>query len=100
MEPQFNKFVTFVLSPEEQLVGESFHPIQIAVIQNQRAGIAQNILNLEVVDQRKFDLDHAFLKGQMAFADWLIEISNKNAEAKANPPQQPQSEMKEGDSNV
>lgn len=89
MEPKFNKFVTFSLSAEEQVAGETFHPLQIAVIQNNRASIAQNILNLERDDPRKFDLDHAFLKGQMAFADWVIEISNKNTEAtKETPPQQ------------
>ena len=81
MEPQFNKFVSFTLTEEEQAVGEIFHSLQMAHIQNERAKAAQLILNLEfdTQDPMQFGLDRAHLDGQIKILDYLIEISNRRS---------------------
>jgi hypothetical protein len=90
MEPQFNKFVTFSLNPEEQTVGETFNPMQTAVIQNRRAQIALDILNLKA--GKDFFKNKTFLDGQMAVMDWMIEVSARhNDEAAEEALKKPQS---------
>lgn len=82
MEPNFNKFITFNLTPEEEAVGSVFHPLQAAVLQNRRADIAQNILNLrfDPLNPQQFGLDRAMLEGQMSILDWQLEVSSQQAE--------------------
>ena len=82
MEPQFNTFVTYTLSEEENKIGETFHPIQMARLQNERAAIAQNLVNLEIpLDAeggfQKYHNDRIFLQGQMHLINTILEISNK-----------------------
>lgn len=77
MEPNFNKFITFKLTPEEEAVGSKYHPLQTAVLQNRRAQIAADILNLQYdpLNPQQFGLNRALLDGQMAILDWQLEVS-------------------------
>lgn len=82
MQPTFNKFVTYDLTPEESRVGASLNILQRAVIQNRRAQIALDIIALQVNlrNPQKFLTDKIFLEGQLSFADWQLEVASNLAE--------------------
>lgn len=76
MESQFNKFVTYNLTPEEENIGSTYNVLQLAVLQNRRAEIALAILNLtfDPTHPEKFLQSEAELRGQMGILDWQFEI--------------------------
>lgn len=94
MQPTFNKFVTYALTPEEAKVGASLNILQRAVIQNRRAQIALDIIALQVNlrNPQKFLTDKIFLEGQLAFADWQLEVASGLADDENSASQQTQIE--------
>lgn len=87
MEMIFNVFASYKLSEEELAVGSSYNHLQLAVLQNRRAQLAQDLLALDFDPEHalKFTQDQAFLKGQLAFADWQIALANEIAIKTAEP---------------
>lgn len=84
MEPKFNKFVTFSFSsPEEERVSKSFHPLNLAFIQNTRAECAEKKLAtvFDPLNPMAFGLEQAEMTGQINILDWIIAEANR-----ANPP--------------
>lgn len=68
MNQQPTEFTSFILTEREQHEGRILSPVQVAVIQNERAVIATQILNLVFTpsDPDKFVQQDAYLKGQLA----------------------------------
>jgi hypothetical protein len=86
MEPQFNKFVTFTISPEEELVAHQFHPLNMAHIQNCRAEVAEEILTLrfDPINPLTYGLTLAEKQGQLLAYEHLINLSNQAREKTSN----------------
>jgi hypothetical protein len=92
METQFNTFVSYNLTEEELKVGSTYNILQLAVLQNRRAELAQSLLNLVVKDGNveEFKTAHAYLKGQMDIITWQLDIAIKIDKANKSSEPQPQ----------
>ena len=72
-----NTFSTYKLTNEEELSGHILNFNQVAVLQNERAQVAESRLNVDFDPQNsvKFAQDEAFLKGQLSVYNLLLERS-------------------------
>ena len=72
-----NTFSTYKLTNEEELSGNILNFNQVAVLQNERAQVAESRLNVDFDPQNsvKFAQDEAFLKGQLSVYNLLLERS-------------------------
>lgn len=70
-------FTRFELTQEEVKTGAVLNTVQLAVLQNYRADVAEQKLNLSVdtADVNKFIQEEAFLKGQLLAIQYLIDTS-------------------------
>lgn len=75
MEIQPGTFTKYSLTPEELLTGQKLSNLQIAVLKNKEAEIAECILNLEfdTADHLKFVQNDAYLKGQLSLIKFLLD---------------------------
>lgn len=71
-------FTHYDLTEREQLAGSILTNDQKCVIQNERAAVAQNKLNLEYNPRAplEFAQSEAFLKGQLSVLDLLLNRSD------------------------
>lgn len=71
-----NTFSSYVLTPEEDLTGSTFTFLQLCVLRNKLAQVAQDKLNLEfdVTCPNKFIQHEAYLKGQLDTIQWLLDF--------------------------
>jgi len=72
-----NAFTSYQLTNEEELAGHILNFNQAAVLQNERAQVAESRLNVDFDPQNpvKFAQDEAFLKGQLSVYNLLLERS-------------------------
>lgn len=70
-------FTRFELTQEEVKTGAVLNTVQLAVLQNYRADLAEQVLNLRVDPEKigSFIQEEAHLKGQLAAIQYLIDTS-------------------------
>lgn len=73
--PKISVFTSYHLSPEEELHGQILTSLNIAVIQNQRAQIMQDKMNLPFTpnDVLSYTQQEAYLKGQLDLLQWILD---------------------------
>lgn len=71
-----NSFTQFSLTDEEQIAGQTLTTNNLLCLQNHKAVIAQEKLNLTYDPDapQKYALNLSFLAGQLALIDYLIEL--------------------------
>lgn len=75
-----NQFTVYELTPEERRLALSLGDLTVNWIQSELGRIAQNKINIEFDPQNplQFAQDEAFLRGQMAFAQFLLDSVAEN----------------------
>lgn len=76
--PTPNRFTSYDFTPEELRSASVFNPLQKMWIQTQVANIAMQQMNLDAADKSElanFEIQRAFLKGQITILEHLLEIS-------------------------
>lgn len=70
-------FIYTELTDRQLAEGQTLTNEQKLVIQNQRAGIAEQLLGLEFdpINALKFAQEQAFLQGQLAVFKWLLDAA-------------------------
>lgn len=78
-----SSFTQYELSPTDTITGTILTSLNIAVIQNMRATIAEQKLNLEFTpnDVLSYTQQEAFLKGQLDILQHLIDSSFESQQA-------------------
>jgi hypothetical protein len=75
--PRMSSFTGIDLSPEEENIARTFNHLQLYWLQNEKSKIAENIINLKMegedINLDKFKKDHAFLEGQLALVQYIID---------------------------
>lgn len=73
-------FTSVPLSPDEELSGSILTQLQKSVLQNRRAEIATQKLNLVFTpnDVLSFTQNEAFLKGQLELIQWIFDVSEES----------------------
>jgi hypothetical protein len=73
-----NRFTTYDFTEEELKSAEVLNPLQKMRIQSEVGRIAQQILNLDCANKNDipdFEVQRAFLKGQMTSLEFILELS-------------------------
>lgn len=78
---QTNSFSSYVLSVAEEEVGQVLNDLQVMVLQNKRAIIAQDKLNIiyKPSEPLEFAQQVSYLQGQLDVIQWLLDTSNEVA---------------------
>lgn len=78
MKQKPNSFTTYDLTDDEVIGGSTLTTVQEAVLQNKKAEIAEQRLNLvfDPLNPQDFVQQEAFLKGQIEILGYLIDLSN------------------------
>jgi hypothetical protein len=82
-----NPFQAIDLSARDEANGQILNSLQKAVLQNQRAAIATQKINLVFTpnDVLSYTQQEAFLKGQLDLIEYLLDASLASEEAAATP---------------
>lgn len=73
-----NRFTSYDFTPEELKSASVFNPLQKMWIQTQVANTATQMMNLDAgvkEDLANFEIQRAFLKGQISILEYLLEVS-------------------------
>jgi|SRR5579863_6343734 len=76
--PKQTRFTAYDFTEEEMKSASVLNPLQKMFIQTQVANIAQQVLNLDAADRKEladFEIQRAYLKGQMEVLEHLLELS-------------------------
>jgi hypothetical protein len=78
-----NSFTSYDLTDSEVLQGSILNDLQIQVIQNEMAQVAEQILQLayDPLNPQKFVQDDSFLKGQLSVLRVMLMRSSESKEA-------------------
>lgn len=73
-------FTQWTLRSQETIQGQIFSVTQKQILQNERYGIAQQLLNLDYdpTNPTQFLLDQSFLKGQLSLVTLLLDRSDES----------------------
>lgn len=74
-----NRFTSYDFTPEELKSASVFNPLQKMWIQTQIANTAMQMMNLDAgfkEDIADFEIQRAFLKGQISVLEYLLEVSS------------------------
>lgn len=87
METPDNPFQVIALSPSDAANGQILNSLQKAALQNQRAAIATQKLNLVFTpnDVLSYTQQEAYLKGQLDLIQYMLDASLASEELAANP---------------
>lgn len=82
MEQASNSLTTFVFTDAEVIMASTFSDLNICLIQNERALVAEKKLAVKVdpQDPQAHILQLVHLEGQFDFASWLINVAMKQRE--------------------
>ena len=82
-----NPFQVIPLSTKDEANGQILNSLQKAALQNHRAAIATQKLNLTFTpnDVLSFTQQEAYLKGQLDFIQYLLDASQASEELAATP---------------
>lgn len=77
---QLTSFFRFNLSPMDEMSGSILSSVQVAVMQNLRADIAEQKLNLLFTpnDVLSYTQQESFLKGQLDMIQYLLDRSQES----------------------
>lgn len=76
--PTPNRFTSYEFTEEERKSAEVLNPLQKMHLQTEVARIAMQMLNLDAgtkSDLPDFEIQRAFLKGQMTSLEYIIQLS-------------------------
>jgi hypothetical protein len=78
--PTPNTFTTYTLSEKEQQLGQQLSSNNIVVLQNLRASIANEKLNLPFTpnDLMSYTQQEAYLKGQLDLISHLLDLNEES----------------------
>ncbi len=78
--PISNTFTTYSLSEEETKLGQQLSSLNVSVLQNQRAQIAEEKLNLVFTpnDVLSYTQQEAYLKGQLDLITYLLSCNEES----------------------
>jgi len=84
-------FSSYTLSEEEELHGQTFTNLNIAVLQNIRCQAAQDKLNLDFTpnDVLTYSQKEAYLKGQLDLIQYLMDLNDAAKQTRITLNQQP-----------
>ncbi len=82
-----NPFQVIGLSPSDEANGQILNSLQKAVLQNSRAAIATQKINLVFTpnDVLSYTQQEAYLKGQLDYIQYLLDASLASEEVAATP---------------
>lgn len=73
--PAPNRFQSYILTPDETVLGSTFNELQLCVIRNELANAANEKLNMKFSASDKEILqEEAELQGKMNAFQWLLDM--------------------------
>lgn len=77
-----NSFTTYTLTEKEQIAGTTLTSLNVAVLQNQRAQIAEEKLNLPFTpnDIQTYLQQEAYLKGQLDLLNYILASHEESSQ--------------------